>query len=924
LASSANTSIRFVPNANYNGTVDPAITFQAWDQSSGANGGKADPSTNGGTTAFSTAIETASIAVTPVNDAPSFTKGSNQTVLEDAGDQTVNGWASNISTGPPDESGQTLGFLVTTNNDALFSVLPDIDPSGTLTYTPAPNANGSATVTVRLVDNGGTANGGQDTSAPQTFSISVTPVNDIPSFTKGPDQNVNEDAGVQTAIGWATNISAGPSNESGQALTFVVSTNNNALFSGLPAVSSTGTLTYTPATNANGSATVTVRLVDDGGTADGGQDTSADQTFTITVNAVNDAPSIDNSGSMVLTAILEDATGNGGTTITDVIDSAGGDRITDVDAGAVEGIAVTLADTANGAWQYTINGGTDWLDLGSVSTTNARLLASNANTLIRFVPNANFNGTIDPAITFRAWDQTAGTNGGTADVSANGGTTAFSNGTESASIIVTPVNDAPSFVKGGDPSTPEDDGPESLPGWATNIAAGPADENGQTLTFVVSTDNDTLFSALPEIDSNGRLTFTAAANAFGTANVTVRLMDNGGINDGGEDTSADQAFIIEIRPVNDAPSFTKGGDQSIDEDPGPQSAPGWATGMSAGPSNESSQTLAFEVVSNSNPGLFAAGPAVAPDGTLTYTPAANAHGVATINVRVVDNGGTSDGGIDSSPAQSFTITVLPINDAPVAATDDVDALVGKSLTIAVLGNDFDVDGDTIQIDSFTLPTNGTLRRQGNTFIYTTRLLTAGNDSFTYSISDGNGGTNTGTVAIRIVDLIAPRVQAVRLYYGANEYVNASSVTRSILPWEQLHRISIVFSEGVTVNPNALTLAGPAGAYATTFDYDPATRTATWTPTVAIGNTRVSIRLDAAGVADGSGNLVKADWARSFGLLAGDFDGNGVVNDKDAKAIKKKFTRPRVAYNRFADVDGNGIVDQTDLDKARANKGRRLR
>ena len=65
-----------------------------------------------------------------------------------------------------------------------------------LTYTPATNAFGTATITVVLKDNGGTANGGVDTSAPQTFVINVTPVNQAPSFTKGPDQTVLENSGA--------------------------------------------------------------------------------------------------------------------------------------------------------------------------------------------------------------------------------------------------------------------------------------------------------------------------------------------------------------------------------------------------------------------------------------------------------------------------------------------------------------------------------------------------------------------------------------------------------------------------------------------------------------------------------------------------------------------------------------------------------
>src|SRR5262249_56652215 len=110
-------------------------------------------------------------------------------------------------------------------------------------------------------------NGGVDTSAAQTFTITVTAVNDAPSFTKGASQTALEDAGAQTVTNWATAISAGPADESAQALNFIVSNNNSALFAVQPAISPTGTLTYTPAANTNGSATVTVQLHDDGGAA---------------------------------------------------------------------------------------------------------------------------------------------------------------------------------------------------------------------------------------------------------------------------------------------------------------------------------------------------------------------------------------------------------------------------------------------------------------------------------------------------------------------------------------------------------------------------------------------------------------------------------------------------------------------------------
>ena len=263
-------SILYTPAANYFG--GDSFTYTIGDGNGGSD------------------TATVSITVTSVNDPPSFTKGSNQTVNEDAGAQSVTGWATNISAGPANESGQSVSFVVSTDNGTLFSGQPSVGANGTLTYTPAANAYGSATVSVKAKDTGG----GLDTSAEQTFTITVNPVNDAPSFTKGADQTVNEDAGPQTVAGWATNISRGPSNESAQTVSFAVTNNNNALFSAQPAVSSTGELTFTSDAHANGVATVYVKIKDNGGTANGGVDESGAQTFTITVNPVNDAPTLTN------------------------------------------------------------------------------------------------------------------------------------------------------------------------------------------------------------------------------------------------------------------------------------------------------------------------------------------------------------------------------------------------------------------------------------------------------------------------------------------------------------------------------------------------------------------------------------------------------------------------------------------------------
>src|SRR5437773_350997 len=97
-----------------------------------------------------------------------------------------------------------------------------------------------ATVTVQFQDTEDSANGGTNGSAAQTFTITVTPVNDAPSFTAGANQTVNEDAGPQTSNDVATVISKALPNESSQGLTFVILNNSNpGLFSVPPAIDGT-------------------------------------------------------------------------------------------------------------------------------------------------------------------------------------------------------------------------------------------------------------------------------------------------------------------------------------------------------------------------------------------------------------------------------------------------------------------------------------------------------------------------------------------------------------------------------------------------------------------------------------------------------------------------------------------------------------
>ncbi len=115
--------------------------------------------------------------------------------------------------------------------------------------------------------------------------------------------------------------------------------------------------------------------------------------------------------------------------------------------------------------------------------------------------------------------------------------------------------------------------------------------------------------------------------------------------------------------VNDPPRFTPGPGVSVAEDCGPYTAP-WATAIAPGPADETAQAVAFEVVWNSQPSLFETPPSVDTSGVLSFTPAPDAFGVAAIEVRLVDDGGTAGGGEDGSDLVAFSVSVSPVNDPP--------------------------------------------------------------------------------------------------------------------------------------------------------------------------------------------------------------------------------------------------------------------
>jgi ELWxxDGT repeat protein len=154
------------------------------------------------------------------------------------------------------------------------------------------------------------------------------------------------------------------------------------------------------------------------------------------------------------------------------------------------------------------------------------------------------------------------------------------------------------------------------------------------------------------LNSDGSFVYAPALNYNGTDSFTYKA------NDGISDSDA-VTVAIAINAVNDAPSFAKGADQIVLKNAGAQLIEGWATAISAGPTtDETTQTLTFEVVNNTNPALFAVLPSINSTGTLTYAPLADAAGTAEVSIVLRDNWGTANGGSDSSAIQSFQITVI--------------------------------------------------------------------------------------------------------------------------------------------------------------------------------------------------------------------------------------------------------------------------
>jgi uncharacterized repeat protein (TIGR02059 family) len=194
-------------------------------------------------------------------------------------------------------------------------------------------------------------------------------------------------------------------------------------------------VSFTPAANWSQSVTITTRIRD---AANAGP---ADGTLTLNGSAVNDAPVLADRDLSV--TIMEDAATPMGAVGTKVSDLLGG--YSDVDGGS-RGIAVTAMNTMEGTWWFSINDGATWQQMAFATDFPSATLIGEAGGRVYFQPKPDYDGTIDAALTFRAWDMTSGTNGATGFAYVGtGGTSALSNLSDTVKLIISEVNDPATF-----------------------------------------------------------------------------------------------------------------------------------------------------------------------------------------------------------------------------------------------------------------------------------------------------------------------------------------------------------------------------------------------------------------------------------------------------------------------------------------------
>jgi len=586
ISPAATGSLIFTPVANAFGNATITVTVN--DGQSGNN----------------TFVRTFTVTVNAVNDRPTLAALGNVTISEDAGVQTVN--LAGIGTGAPNEN-QTLTVTAGSSNPGLIPnpTVSYASPgaTGSLSFSPIANAHGSATITV-TVNDGQSANN----TVVQTFTVTVNPVNDAPTLNAIANRDIPENAGLQTVN--LSGIGAGAANETDPLSLSAVSSNPGLVPN--PTVnytspSSTGSLSFTPAANSSGSATITVTL-NDGQAANN----TVVRTFTVNVNLANVPPTLAAISNVTLS---EDAAPQ-------VVNLSG------ISSGSVNENQ-TLAVTATSS------------NPGLIPNPAVTYTSPNATGSLSLVPAANSNGTAVITVTV------------------DDGHAVSNLVSRTFTVTVSAVNDRPTLAALGNVTINEDAGVQTVN--LAGIGTGAPNEN-QTLTVTASSSNPSLIPnptvSYASPGATGSLSFTPIANANGSATITVTVNDGQSANN-----TVVQTFTVTVNPVNDAPTLNNLNPLTLAENAAQQTVN--LTGIGTGAANET-QTLTVIALSSDtslipNPTVVYTSPNSS--GSLRFTPVANANGSATITVTVNDGQAANN-----TVTRSFAVTVSSINSAPTISS----------------------------------------------------------------------------------------------------------------------------------------------------------------------------------------------------------------------------------------------------------------
>jgi hypothetical protein len=731
--------------------------------------------------------DTVAITVTPVNDTPTNTVPSARTVAEDGSIVFSAANSNQIRVADVDVNegtglltvtlGVTNGTLTLSGITGLSFASGDGNADSSMTFTgtvtninaalsgmrfnPTPDYNGAALLTLTTNDNGNTGSGGAR-SATNTVAITVTAVADITADSV----TTQEDNAITFDVIAGTNGATADSFEGTPVLTQIGSTTVTAgsvvpVTNGSVRVdATTGLLTFTPNQHFNGTTSFNYTVTSPTGVTESAQ-------VTVTVQAVNDAP----VNSVPSTQTFNEDT-------TRLFNVANGNVISISDVDAATGDVRTTLTVLNGSLRaggtpaqqaaltsLTGNNTGTLVLTGTVSEVNAVLLG------LLYTPNANFNGTDTLRVVTNDLGNT-GLGGALSD-------------TDDITLNLTAMNDAPANTVPVAQSVAEDTGLVFSSANSNQIRVADVDVNEGTgqLTVTLGVTNGTLtlfrtnglsFTAgdgtadtsmiftgtVNDINAalNG-LIYNPTADYHGPAQLTITTNDNGNTGSGGA-LSAASTVAITVTPVVDVVNDVL----STDED-----TP-ITFNVITGANNAEADSFSNPgrvITSHTNPAHGTL--TVLPNGEITYSPDTNWHGTDTFQYTVTSGGVTE--------TATVTITVNSVNDRPVAIDDTFSVPEDGSVTIDVLDDDYDVDGDVITITHVNgqvitdggLPVpvaNGSVALVGGKLVFTPTPDYFGPAAFNYTISDSQlsstanvSGTVTQTPrALTIADVTVDESQ----------------------------------------------------------------------------------------------------------------------------------------------------------------------